>query len=176
MEINRHHLKSPVEIVTTKLGIPLNYKQQCIDEIYKIGDKQNNQTNVKAIMSSYWIWDDTDVLNPLMKEILNTISKLFPIKDDTQQYKLIDCWSTIYKKGHHTVPHKHKHYPISWVYYLKSNPNSSPLVFNECNFHIPPEDDLLVVFPNHFIHSVPTQTDNEDRIGLAGDVILELKK
>ena len=33
MEINRHHLQSPVQIITTYLGIPEEYKKKCIKEI-----------------------------------------------------------------------------------------------------------------------------------------------
>ena len=175
MEVNRYHLKSPIEIITTQLGIPQDYKQQCIDEIYKIGDQQNQQTNVKAIMSSWYIWEETNILEPLLHKVTSSINKLIPTSPDIKQ-SLINCWSAIYKKGHHTIPHHHVPYDISFVYYLKSNSKSSLLAFDKCNFEIQPYDDLLIIFPSYVTHSVKTQLDEEDRICIAGNISLDLKE
>jgi hypothetical protein len=171
MEVNRHHLKSPVEIITTQLGIPQNYKQQCIDEIYRIGDQQNNQTNVKAIMSTWFIWEETTVLNSLLNNIHNTLNKIIPINDKRYVYKLVDCWSAIYKKEHYTTPHNHKSI-LSFVYYLKVDNDSSILLFDKCNFNLQPQNDMLVIFPGYLTHSVPKQLSGEDRICLAGNMDL----
>lgn len=169
MVVNKFFLKHPTSITTTKLNIPLKYKNEVIDELYTIGDRQNKQTNVKAIMSSYFIWDETKVLNPLINKIFNTIGRVVPPADPNLIYRLENCWSAIYKKGHYTIPHNHEAGYGSFIYYLKSNPNSSPLIFDDCDFTISPTDDLLVIFPGHLNHSVPPHTDNEDRIGIAGN-------
>ena len=169
MVINRHNLKSPSEIVTTTLGIPEDYKQRCIQEAYKIGDKQGQKTNVKAIMSSYHVWKETDVYNLLFEKIIGKTYVVFPLIDRRFKYKLHDCWSAIYKEGHYTVPHAHNPSQISFVYYLKANNNSSPLVFDDCDFKIHPHDDLLVAFPSYLYHSVPKHT-GEDRICMAGNL------
>jgi hypothetical protein len=174
MDINRHHIKSPTEIVTTTLGIPEDYKQQCIQEAYKIGDKQGQKTNVKAIMSSYWVWEETNVYNPLLDKIMETSNKVFPILDVRYRYELRSSWSAIYKEGHYTQPHAHAPSHISFVYYLKADSGSSPLVFDECDFQIQPQDDMLVVFPSYLWHSVPEHT-GEDRICLAGNLSWVLK-
>ena len=174
MEINIHHLKTPVEIITTQVGIPQDYKQQCIDEIYRLGDSMNQITNVKAIMSSWEIWNETKILNPLIDKITKITDKLIYI-DGGFKNKLEHCWSAIYKKGHYTIPHRHTPSNFSFIYYLKSNENSSPLVFNEIDFNLPPQDDLLVIFPSHIVHSVPTQRGNEDRICLAGNIVIREK-
>ena len=174
MDINRHRIKSPVEVITTTLGIPEDYKQQCIQEAYKIGDQQGKKTNVKAIMSSWGIWDETSVYDSLLKVIMEASNKIFPISDKRYEYELRCSWSAIYKEGHYTVPHAHDPSRLSFVYYLKANGDSSPLVFNGSDFQVQPHDDLLVIFPSYLIHSVPKHT-GEDRICLAGNLGWVLK-
>ena len=175
MVINRHYIKAPTEIVTTTLGIPEDYKQQCIQEAYKIGDKQGQKTNVKAIMSSYQVWDETVVYNGLLEKVLYEIgNKLISIKDNRWAYVLIDAWIAIYKEGHYTMSHDHFPSQISFVYYLKANGNSSPLIFDGCEFQVNPYDDLLVIFPSYLKHSVPVH-GGEDRICVAGNLAWVLK-
>jgi hypothetical protein len=175
MDINRYHIKSPTEIVTTTLGIPEDYKQQCIQEAYKIGDQQGKKTNVKAIMSSYAVWEETDVYNGILEKVSHEIrDKLISIKDKRWTYILIEAWIAIYKEGHYTTSHDHVPSQISFVYYLKANGNSSPLIFDGCEFQVNPYDDLLVVFPSHLIHSVPEHY-GEDRICIAGNLSLAPK-
>lgn len=171
MIVDRHHLKSPVEIITTQAGIPQEYKQQCINEIYKIGDKQNNQTNVKALMSSWEIWNETKVLNPLIDKITTITDKLVYVGEDFKN-ELKHCWSAIYKNGHYTVPHTHTPSHFSFIYYLKADNESSPLIFDEVDFSLYPQDDMLVIFPSYLTHSVPTQNIGEDRICLAGNIVI----
>ena len=168
MVINKHHVRSPIEIVTTTLGIPEDYKQQCIQEAYKIGDKQGQKTNVKAIMSSYKVWEETDKYNPILDKIAHLVKNEFPLFDDRLGYSLNNVWIAIYKEGHYTVLHSHEPHHMSFVYYLKANNNSSPLVFDRCEFQVQPYDDLLVIFPSYLEHSVPIHK-GEDRICLAGN-------
>ena len=175
MYVNRYHLTTPTEVITTELNIPKNYQEECIQEAYKIGDKQKHQTNVKAIMSSYTVWDETDVYNPLLDKIISTIDKFLPAEHlhTGLKYILSNAWFAIYKEGHYTVPHYHLPSNISFVYYLKANKTSSPLIFDECNFSITPYDDLLVVFPSNLIHSVKPQVGKDNRICIAGNLKLE---
>ena len=171
MSINRHRLNSPVDIITTTLGIPEGYKQQCIQEAYKICDGRAQRTNVKALRSSYWMWNETSIYNPLLDRIMGKVNMSFPIEDNQYKYELCNCWAIVYKEGHYTIPHIHAPSNISFVYYLKSNSNSSPLVFDECDFKVYPHDDLLAVFPSYLIHSVPKHY-GEDRICIAGNLNL----
>lgn len=173
MEVNRYHLKSPVEILTTYLDIPLEYKTQCIEEIYKIGDQMNNKSNVKASMSWWNIYEVSNIFNPLLDNILKAINTFTPVEDKKFEYKLSNCWSAIYKKGNYTVPHKHLPDNLSFVYYLKSSYSSSPIVFDDCNFQVTPTEDLLIIFPSYLIHSVPEQLEEEDRICLAGNLFIQ---
>lgn len=170
MEINRYHHNSPVKIITTHLGIPQDYKKRCIQEVYKIGDQQSYTTNVKAIMSSYKVWEETKVFNPLFNRVLEIIKDLDPIQSN-YHFNLVNAWSAIYKKGNHADRHHHLPSNYSWIYYLKTPPNSSPLIFNDINFELIIEDDLFVIFPSHLVHSVPSHSINEDRICLAGNLV-----
>jgi hypothetical protein len=168
MDITRYHIQSPTEIVTTQLGIPQEYKQQCIDEIYRLGDSMNQTTNVKAIMSSYKIWKETNIFDQLLNNIKIAINKCFPT-DNRYEYFLEEAWSAIYKKDHYTTPHVHLPFHISFVYYLQSSGNT-PLIFEGCKFQVSPIDDMLVIFPSYLNHSVPKHNEEEDRICIAGNL------
>jgi len=168
--MNIYHVKSPSSIITSQLGIPLQYKQECIEECYRIGDKQNQQTNVKGIMSSYHVWEETDKFSLVFDNIIRFLDT-YCIKDRRYKPVLRNAWSAIYKKGHYTQPHNHSPFNLSWVYYLKANMDS-PLIFNECDFRIKPIDDMLVVFESNLIHSVDRHMGEEDRVCLAGNALL----
>jgi hypothetical protein len=164
MIITRNYIQSFSEIINLQLGIPENYKHECIDEIYKIGNSIDDYTNLKAIRSTYHIWEETEVLNLLLDKIIDTISEL--LKYDC---KLANAWSAIYQKGHYADKHDHKPTFLSFVYYLKSPNEKTPLVFDN-NFSITPKDDTLIIFPSHLKHSVPIHEDKEDRICVAGNL------
>ena len=175
MNINRYHVRSATEIVTTMLDIPKNGKQKCIDEAYRIGDKQNQKTNVKAIMSSWTIWEETSAYNGLLDIIITQISiSLSPLYDSMYEYVLTNAWTAIYKEGHYTQPHTHWLAQTSFVYYVKADVGSSPLIFDKSDLHVAPCDGLLVVFPSYLEHSVPVHR-GEDRICLAGNLDAVMK-
>jgi hypothetical protein len=171
---HNHYVQHPTKIINTILDIPKKYKQRCIEEAYKIGDKQNNRTNVKAIMSSYFIWNETQVFNLLIDNILKKINLALPASSFSPNftYSLEASWFAIYKSDHYTVPHHHLPADISFIYYLKANDSSSPLVFDQANFVIKPHDNLLVIFPSYLTHEVPIHK-GEDRICLAGNLNLK---
>tara|TARA_R110001592_G_scaffold45063_1_gene144396 strand:- start:135 stop:686 length:552 start_codon:yes stop_codon:yes gene_type:complete len=175
MVINRHHSLSPIQIIDLKLGIPQNYKQECINEIYKIGNSVDGPTNLTSLRSTYQVWKETKVLNILIGNILTVLHEITPPHDERYYYDLVNAWSAIYKKGHYAKLHCHIPAHISFVYYFKSTGNT-PLIFDECNFKLNPTDDTLVIFPSYLKHSVPPHNDKEDRICLAGNVWWELKQ
>lgn len=172
--IHVHHIQSPVEVITLSLNIPQEYKYKCIEEVYRLGDTMNNKTNLKCIMSSYNIWNESQVFNLLLDNIYKTIDKISRSsqlidKDISSTFKMVEAWSAIYKEGHYALPHSHKPYQISFVYYLKSNGNT-PLVFNNSKFEVIPMDDMLVIFPSYITHNVPKHIGKEDRICIAGNL------
>ena len=131
MKITHHNPLVPTHIFSVPLGIPKKYKQKCIKELYNLGDYQGNKTNVQGIMSSYYIWQDSNVFNLLLNNIFKVINTTVPIIDKRFEYHLNSCWGAIYKKGHFCKPHQHVPAQVSFVYYLQSPPNSSPLIFDD---------------------------------------------
>jgi len=166
--IETHHLKTPIKVSTLVLGIPQTYKEKCIEEIYRLGDSMNQQTNVKAQMTSYEIRNESSVFDNLLKNIDGIINHIFPTGDPNLIYKTGDTWGAVYREGHYTIKHNHQPSLLSWVYYLKSNAKT-PLVFDDCNFKVNPIDDMLIIFPGHVFHSVPKHIGKEDRVCLAGN-------
>lgn len=181
MEIIKNRILAPTTVLETTLGIPKNYQQECIDEIYRLGDSQGQTTNVKAIMTSWIIWEETTILNQLLDNILKVI-EVYVVRDasihqePTLVVNLDNAWGAIYKKGHYTKSHDHLFsWPYSFVYYLQTTDNT-PLIFDDCNFNINPKDDKLIVFDANLKHSVPIHNDDVDRICVAGNVSIELIK
>jgi len=170
MNINHHSIQSPTQIKTVQLGIPQEYKQKCIEEVYRLGDSMNQQTNVKAIMTTYHIWNESEVFNILLNNIKTLIHNIEPI-DKRWEFALEDTWGAIYKKNSYTIPHCHSPFYISFVYYLQSS-GSTPLIFDGCDFQINPIDDMLVIFPSYLSHSVPKHMEEKDRICIAGNLNL----
>lgn len=169
MIINRHHISSPSQIIDLKLGIPLDYKQECINEIYKIGNSIDEPSNVYGIRSTYEVWKETEVLNLLLGNIESIINNLYKDKFQRRYFSITEAWSIIYKKGHNTNPHEHLPFTWAFVYYLQSN-GDTPLIFNDCNFSLNPTDDSLIIFPAYLVHSVPPHEGGKDRICVAGNV------
>jgi hypothetical protein len=173
MILNHHHIKSPTRVLSTYLDTPLDYRQQCIKEIYSLDNTNEAPTNVRAVRSSYHIWDESEVFNNLLKNITNIVGSYFPKYDPRiKGCELIEAWSVIYKKGHFSVSHNHIPQQISFVYYLQSI-EKTPLIFDNSDFQIIPKNNMLIMFPSYLNHSVPKHKGKTDRICLAGNLIWE---
>ena len=132
MIVNRHHLQSPVEIIEAQLNIPQDYKQECINEIYKIGNTNSEPSNVHGIRSTYKVWKETKILDPLLNYIQNTINELYKSKFTGDYFSISSSWSIIYKKDDYAKPHIHLPNTWAFVYYLKSS-GRTPIIFNDIN-------------------------------------------
>ena len=171
LEIN-HTLNIEVDIKSTYLGMPSDYKKTCIDELYRLGDSMHHLSNVKATMTSYEIWKQTDIFNPLINKVLDTIGILFPIDDGKWKYQMSNCWGAIYEGGNHTLPHKHIPAYLTFVYYFQTF-DTTPLIFNDGEgLNLYPKNDSIVVFPGNLTHSVPQHNHGLDRICVAGNIAL----
>ena len=96
-----------------------------------------------------------------------------------------ESWFNIYKTGDFQELHHHHAFAISAVYFLKSNPDYSPLIFrptfydqlaigrtkgghcNNCNVEYKAIPGRLVIFRSFLPHLVGKHNDSEDRITLA---------
>jgi len=174
--INKHHILAPTQIIDTQLGIPRGYKQECINEIYKIGNSiestPDQKSNLYAIRSTYKIYEETEVLNQLFDNIVSTINDVYKDEYKDRIFLLANAWSAIYKKDSYANSHNHIPYNWAFIYYLQSN-GDTPLIFNEINLRINPKDDMLIIFPSYLVHSVPPHEGDKDRICVAGNINLE---
>tara|TARA_A100001011_G_C14199209_1_gene794906 strand:- start:653 stop:1225 length:573 start_codon:yes stop_codon:yes gene_type:complete len=95
-----------------------------------------------------------------------------------------ESWFNIYNKGDYQEVHQHYGFVISAVYFLKSNPDYSPLIFkslfidqlnirktnrlgNNYDIVYKAKPGRLVVFRSFLPHCVGKHKDNEKRITLA---------
>jgi hypothetical protein len=167
---NSYH---PTSIYQTSLDIDNNYRQGCIDEIYRLGDSMNYTTNVKALMTSYQIYEETDVFNSLLNYIFQKAS-ICPWVSPNNVLKYDSVWGSIYKENEKTLPHNHGNSLVSFVLYLQTDQTSSPLkIHTSPEIIIYPKINDLIMFRGYVKHSVPPQpkTINNDRIVFAGNII-----
>jgi len=136
------------------------------------GDQQNKSTNVKALMTHWDMFNHSEVFNNLLDWIVECFGQcdLLSFKRQTE-YKLNSLWGMIYKKGEHTKPHDHLPSYFSFVYFVKVDETSSPLIFEASSTYIKPEPGKIVLFPSHLKHYVPEQTSDCERITIAGNII-----
>jgi uncharacterized protein (TIGR02466 family) len=118
----------------------------------------------------------------IMKQVKNYI------KDSNLNYKVnnkeTDSWFNVYNTGDYQEVHQHYGYVLSAVYFLKSNPNFSPLIFtprfidqlnikkiegnyDNGNVNYDAIPGRLVVFRSYLPHCVGKHMDKDDRITLA---------
>lgn len=160
-------------VYQTTLDIDNNYRQDCIKEIYKLGDVMNYSTNVKALMTSYHIYEDSDIFDNLFNIIIKSIN-ICPWVDPNNSIRYASAWGAVYKENEETVPHNHGNTLVSFVLYLQTDQTSSPLkIHTSPEIIIYPKVNDLIMFRGHIKHSVPPQPTiiDKDRIVLAGNII-----
>tara|TARA_R110001592_G_scaffold59568_1_gene180743 strand:+ start:74 stop:607 length:534 start_codon:yes stop_codon:yes gene_type:complete len=172
MLIYKRELITKSFLTEISLGVPENYRKECIKEIYRLGDSMNNTTNIKGIMTNTKIWEESSVFNTLISNITKVIEETKDgIFNTNLNLEIETIWGAIYKKGHYTLPHRHMSSSLSFVYYLQGS-SGTPIVFSDNNVALYPKDDLLLIFPSFVLHHVPKHEDIKDRIVLAGNMIL----
>ena len=170
--INIYNIQKHTKVYSLRLGIPSNYKSQLINKVYEIGDQMDHKTGVKADMSEWRVFDSTDLFDPLLKNIRESLTHTHyegMINDIPQRVILDQAWTGIYRKGDHAIPHTHFPCPISFIYYIQADPDSASLIFDGTNFKIQPEDDTLIIFDGNLSHSVETHKSSQDRLMVAGN-------
>ena len=148
-------------------------------------DVQQRKTNVKATATDWNMKIDSRELDIFKAGVLDFMLSI-PFDtggclghyQDRRKFKLIDCWGNIYRKGDYTVDHAHLPSQYSWVYFLKSKPNYSPLLFDYWDqkkrkmksVKILPIESRIVVFPSCLHHRVPVHIHDETRITISGNI------
>ena len=172
IEINNFILPTHTKISTCNLKVPLDYRNLMVKEIEKLSVRNYTSTNVSATRyPGYQIWEDTKVFNKLFNNIQKVAFKVTNLNPKTQKTKIVEAWSIIYEDNDYTKRHNHLLTPYSFVYYVKSDINSSSLLFPECNYEVRPEEDLLVIFPGYLFHEV--LENRGTRYVIAGNLIIE---
>ncbi len=128
-------------------------------------DSQSHSSNVKADMSQWCIWEETNALNPVLDELIKLIND-HPWAACVPAWVLTHAWVARYKEGQNTVPHHHFPAHLSFVYFLKCAEGSSPLRLEGVN--IEAKEGRLIVFPPIMMHSVSATP--AERIVLAGNI------
>ena len=140
------------------------------NQILKLGDQMERTTNVKADMT-HWETFLSD-WNPLLKEIMEKHLSEFiePYLMNEARFVCYALWGVNYSKGDYTVYHHHFPSLLSFIYYVKADEDSAPLVFSDIDYELHPKENDLIIFPSHLKHGVPTQMKDTNRISISGNI------
>ena len=109
--MKKYIVNPPCEIIHLQLGMPKKYKEQLIQESYRLKNRENRENiqifkhlfyeeENKVIGSDFQIWKESNLYNKLLENILLTISQIYAIAGI--EYKMADAWVGIYNKGQQT--------------------------------------------------------------------------
>ena len=171
-------ITSPSKILYTQLGVPKNYKDKLIEETYKLKKRRGrendeifkrifNEKGNKVIGSGFELWQESNIYNTLLKNILKFITINSPID---WNYKIVNTWAGIYEKGQVAIRHSHEPLYKSFCYYISAKEPQTPMVFDDVDITINAITDRLIIFPSDIFHSVPPCNGGE-RIMIAGNVL-----
>ena len=144
-------------------------QKRLADTCRDIGDVQQNQTNVQASMTDWYMHEtDTDFMQ--VCEI--AIQLAYENSPSMAIVSLMpyDCWGAIYTKGNYTKSHEHWPQIWSWVYNVECCENCAPLIFEDASYQIAPIKGNMVLFPGWIRHQVSEQQCDHERIILAGNL------
>ena len=171
------------QLRTNPFSIPFDMKfpviqKDCSDEKLQkrladtcrdIGDVQQNQTNVQASMTD-WYMHETN--SDFMQVCEIAIQLAYENSPSMAIVSLMpyDCWGAIYTKGNYTKSHEHWPQIWSWVYNIECCENCAPLIFEDASYQIAPIKGNMVLFPGWIRHKVSKQQCDHERIILAGNL------
>ena len=137
------------------------------NQILKLGDQMDRNTNVKADMTHPYTFlpEWQPLCNNIMK---NHLPKFTGEIDATFVCHAI--WGASYSKGDYTVFHDHFPSVLSFIYYVKADEDSAPLVFTDIDYELHPKENDLIIFPSYLKHGVPTQMTDTNRICISGNI------
>ena len=148
-------------------NIPGQDNELYANQILKLGDQMERTTNVKADMT-HWNtflpeWKDLgmDVMENHLPEFVGEIDAKFVC------YAM---WGVSYSKGDYTVFHHHFPSLLSFIYYVKADEDSAPLVFSDIDYELHPKENDLIIFPSYLKHGVPTQMKDANRMSISGNI------
>lgn len=147
----------------------------------KVEQTQAYKTNVQADMSSWRIWEQSKVFNPALSRIDDCCQYVCPNQlrltkeGEHPKLKTYEAWTAVYRKNDYTKRHSHSSSLISWVYYIKADPEKDQPLSIDCvaasggSLEVDAITNRLIIFPGQLMHSVSYQTEDTERIVMAGN-------
>jgi len=145
------------------------YLKKIAEWALEVGDKKNRSTNVKADMSDWTIFKETDFFDLYLKQLSDVIKELFWVPDDGP-YMFTSAWTAVYNNGDYTVTHDHSPSFISFILCVDDGGNSHPVVFTDSGIEVEMITGKTLIFPGHLKHHVPVYRGDSPRIVLAGNI------
>ena len=151
---------------------PNELNGQLEKDILLCGDKQDRSTNVKALMTDWNMFDYSESFTIICNWIHECFTQC-PLVAFVRhkEYKMTSLWGNYYVEGDETISHIHSPSFYSFVYFVKGNYKSAPLVFDASSTYIRPEQGKLIFFPSHLLHHVPKQRNNCVRVTISGNIL-----
>jgi hypothetical protein len=171
-----------IPIVNAELEISEEESQKYIYLAYEISKEDAcRETNLTGLRSNYDLHLRTKEFNKLLNCICNKINEFIPYefffpkssfeKKQKSYLKLEDSWCGVYNKDSMAKYHMHNPAHVSFCYYLQTDENSSPIIFDQLKFSIQPKKNHIIAFPGFLGHRVPIQKKHKlDRVILAGNL------
>ena len=149
-------------------------------------NKNNNQgriiSNVGGFQSK---GNNKEIANFLLHTSIKFLNKHYSLKNVKINFQ--DYWINENLKDNYNTPHVHPDCHFSGVYYVNVPTNSGSIKFSRndltyqyinlynffqnsdsyTSYEIEPENNLLIIFPSNFLHSVEPNLSNESRISVA---------
>lgn len=170
LPIEKFFIQNMICIESTNFPWHEEFAPKWIDDIIARGDEMKRSTNLKSSMTGFDALLEDDLYGPL-KEFIFSLARTMPTYNPTRQLTMTDLWGAIYNKGDYADAHEHSPSAYSFVYYLKSSKNSSPLIFPTAgNWSYKPSTSQIIMFPGYLDHLVPESNDDEQRVIIAGNI------
>jgi hypothetical protein len=165
-----------------------------LNEIYDfcIHENKKQKGQIKSNLGGYHS-DDLNIKEPVLNSLVNNIElnanlvskELFKINVDL---KINNMWFIINKYKDFNLPHTHTFSKISGTFYVNVPKNSGDLIFindskiesyldkpyiseynshNSSTYFVPPEENMLYLFPSWLNHYVKPNLSKEKRISIS---------
>ena len=169
MKINIDYIpiNLPISIFDTKNDLVTEEVMEYCSSFY---DVQRRNTNVKADMSSYELWKETDVFNSFF-EMVSDYVRFHPWHYEMKNWIIKNAWVARYKNNDIARNHNHLPAKLSFIYYIKCTGQPSPLIIEGADEDhiIEAKEGRLLIFPSVMMHRVEPNGDGE-RLCLAGNI------
>ena len=138
--------------------------------IINITKDSEHPNNMGALMSEPYDFriKEFNIIAEYTKEVLGNL-KDAPYPHKYNPLKLVELWGQYYKKGAYQISHYHAHSDWSFVYYVNTPDESSPLVFDKSNKEVYSKAGEVVIFPGWLVHHVP-ENKGEGRSVISGNL------